>query len=31
MQLDTLTEVQGVTRKAWNVATRPFEMSSHHL
>ncbi len=26
MQLDTLTEVQGVTRKAWNVATRPFEI-----
>lgn len=26
LQLDTLTEVQGVTRKAWNVATRPFEM-----
>lgn len=26
LQLDTLTEVQGVARKAWNVATRPFEM-----
>jgi hypothetical protein len=26
MQLDTFTEVQGVTRKAWNVATRPFEI-----
>ena len=26
IQLDTLTEVQGVTRKAWNVASRPFEI-----
>lgn len=26
LQLETLTEVQGVARKAWNVATRPFEM-----